>query len=58
VLFHPSGRAALAARHGRPLGPDEPLSPGPLRRLAGDTGWRLVSYDDAADRFFAVAIRR
>ena len=31
VLFHPSGRAALAARHGRTLTPDEPLSAGPLR---------------------------
>ena len=30
MLFHPSGRAALAARHGRTLTQDEPLSAGPL----------------------------
>jgi SAM-dependent methyltransferase len=57
VLFHPSGRAALAARHGRALGPDEPLAAGPLRRLTQATGWELTSYDDAVDRFFALAVR-
>jgi len=57
VLFHPSGRAALAARHGRPLSPDEPLAAGPLRRSTQTTGWRLNAYDDAMDRFFAVAVR-
>ncbi len=57
VLFHPSGRAALAARHGRSLSPDEPLAAGPLRRCTETTGWRLTAYDDAADRFFAVAER-
>jgi hypothetical protein len=58
VLFHPSGRAALAARHGRVLTPDDPLAAGPLRRSAEATGWRLTAYDDAADRFFALAIRQ
>jgi ubiquinone/menaquinone biosynthesis C-methylase UbiE len=57
VLFHPSGRAALAARHGRTLTPDEPLSAGPLRRSTAATGWRLTAYDDAADHFFALAAR-
>jgi ubiquinone/menaquinone biosynthesis C-methylase UbiE len=57
VVFHPSGRAALAARHGRPLSPDEPLAAGPLRRSTQATGWQLNAYDDAADRFFAVAVR-
>ena len=57
VLFHPSGRAALAARHGRRLSPDEPLAAVPLRRLTEATGWRLTAYDDAVDRFFAVAER-
>jgi len=32
ILFHPSGRAALAARHGRTLEPDEPLAAAPLQR--------------------------
>jgi len=57
VLFHPSGRAALAARHGRALTPDEPLADGPLRSSTTATGWRLTTYDDAADRFFALAVR-
>jgi len=58
VLFHPSGRAALAARHGRVLSPDEPLEEGPLRRLTAAAGWALTAYDDAPSRFFAVATRR
>jgi SAM-dependent methyltransferase len=57
VLFHPSGRAALAARHGRTLQPDEPLAADPLRRATQAAGWRLTDYDDAVDRFFAVAVR-
>jgi ubiquinone/menaquinone biosynthesis C-methylase UbiE len=58
VLFHPSGRAALAARHGRALTPDEPLADGPLQRLTQATGWELTTYDDAADHFFALAVLR
>jgi ubiquinone/menaquinone biosynthesis C-methylase UbiE len=57
ILFHPSGRAALAARHGRTLTQDEPLSPGPLARSTLATGWRLTVYDDATDHFFALAAR-
>jgi SAM-dependent methyltransferase len=57
VLFHPTGRAALAARHGRTLSPDEPLAEGPLRGLTAAAGWKLTAYDDAASRFFAVARR-
>jgi SAM-dependent methyltransferase len=58
VLFHPSGRAALAARHGRTLQPDEPLAAGPLRAATSAAGWELTAYDDAASRFFALAVRR
>jgi len=58
VLFHPSGRAALAARHGRALSADEPLALGPLRGSTAATGWRLTAYDDGEDRFFALAVRR
>jgi 2-polyprenyl-3-methyl-5-hydroxy-6-metoxy-1,4-benzoquinol methylase len=57
VLFHPSGRAALAARHGRALSPDEPLAEGMLRRSTAATGWKLTAYEDATHRFFAVAER-
>jgi SAM-dependent methyltransferase len=58
MLFHPSGRAALAARHGHALSPDEPLAEGPLRRSTAATGWAVTAYDDAPHRFFAVAERR
>jgi SAM-dependent methyltransferase len=57
ILFHPSGRAALAARHGRTLRPDEPLAEAPLRHSTRRAGWRLTTYDDADCRFLAVAIR-
>ena len=46
ILFHPSGRAALAARHGRTLRPEEPLAEQPLRTAAQRTGWQLDHYDD------------
>jgi hypothetical protein len=58
VLFHPSGRSALAARHGHALSPDEPLAEGSLRRSTTASGWRLTAYDDTPHRFFAVAERR
>ncbi|HEX3711982.1 MAG TPA: class I SAM-dependent methyltransferase [Trebonia sp.] len=58
VLFHPSGRAALAARHGHSVSHDEPLAQGPLRRSTAASGWELTAYDDAPHRFFAVAERR
>jgi SAM-dependent methyltransferase len=57
VLFHPSGRAALAARHGHALSPDEPLAEGRLRRSTAAAGWEVTAYDDAPHRFFAVAAR-
>ncbi len=58
VLFHPSGRAALAARHGRTLRPDEPLGETPLREAAAAAGWQVDTYDDPPDRFYATATRR
>lgn len=58
ILFHPVGRATLAARHGRAISPEETLSSGPLRRETAATGWRLLTYDDGPDRFLAVAVRR
>jgi ubiquinone/menaquinone biosynthesis C-methylase UbiE len=57
ILFHPSGRRTLAARHGRTVTEDEPLSAGPLSRSTLATGWRLTTYDDALDYFFALAVR-
>jgi 2-polyprenyl-3-methyl-5-hydroxy-6-metoxy-1,4-benzoquinol methylase len=57
VVFHPTGRAALAARHGRTLRPDEPLSEQKLPRHLAETGWRQTHYDDAPNRFLAIASR-
>ena len=57
VLFHPSGRSALAARHGHALRPDEPLAERPLRAALTDAGFRLHTYDDPPHRFFAHAVR-
>ncbi|MBL7495947.1 class I SAM-dependent methyltransferase [Frankia sp. CN7] len=57
AIFHPSGRAALAARHGRALRPDEPLAAGRLGPMLAASGWHLDSYDDAAHRFLALATR-
>lgn len=58
VLFHPVSRAALAARRGRTLGPDDVLAEEPLRARLTRTGWVLDRYDDADDRFYARALRR
>ncbi|MGH3206173.1 MAG: class I SAM-dependent methyltransferase [Trebonia sp.] len=58
VLFHPTGRTALAARHRHALSPDEPLAEVPLRTFTAASGWALTAYDDAPHRFFAVAERR
>ncbi|GIH16219.1 class I SAM-dependent methyltransferase [Rugosimonospora africana] len=57
IVFHPSGRAALAARHGRTLRDDEPLNRPQLARLLTATGWALTDYDDPPHRFLALATR-
>ncbi|WP_221640598.1 methyltransferase domain-containing protein [Actinoallomurus bryophytorum] len=57
IIFHPTGRAPLAARHGRTLRPDEPLAEATLGPLLAGAGWRLDAYDDPADRFLALATR-
>ncbi|MFC3735508.1 methyltransferase domain-containing protein [Paractinoplanes deccanensis] len=57
LLFHPSGRRALATRHGRTLGPDEPLNEDVLSGLLTKTGWNLTRYEDPDDHFLALAVR-
>ncbi|MET4924745.1 class I SAM-dependent methyltransferase [Streptomyces sp. PSRA5] len=57
ALFHPIGRAALAARRGRRITPDDLRAEGTLRPLLAGAGWRLVSYVDEDDRFLALAVR-
>jgi SAM-dependent methyltransferase len=58
VLFHPTTRRALAARHGREIRDDEALSAGPLRASLTRTGWELLEYEDGNDHFFVLAVRR
>ncbi|MEV1048174.1 methyltransferase domain-containing protein [Streptomyces sp. NPDC049916] len=58
ALFHPIGRAALAARQGRSLTDDDRRAEPRLRRLLAGSGWRLDSYTDEDDRFLALAVRR
>ena len=58
VLFHPAGRVALAARHGRVVRPDEPLNEDNLRPLMASNGWSLAHYDDPDDHFLVLATRR
>lgn len=58
LIFHPSGRTALAARHGRTLRPDEPLNENILGPLLAEAGWRLLRYEDPDDHFLALAERR
>ncbi len=57
ALFHPSGRAALAARHGRVLRDNEPLAESVLAAALNRSGWSLEHYHDPPDRFFARATR-
>jgi SAM-dependent methyltransferase len=57
-LFHPVGRRALAARHGRTLDPDELLDPRVLPSVLAGAGWKLKWIDDGPDRYWAVATAR
>ncbi|MFG3255002.1 class I SAM-dependent methyltransferase [Streptomyces sp. NPDC048172] len=57
ALFHPVGRAALAARKGQQLTADDVRAEPNLRPLLASTGWRLVSYADEDDRYLALAVR-
>ncbi|MFB7614297.1 class I SAM-dependent methyltransferase [Kitasatospora sp. NPDC056181] len=57
ALFHPVGRAALAARHGRELTPEDLRAEPNLRPLLTAAGWRLDSYTDTNDHYLARATR-
>ncbi|MFI1727884.1 class I SAM-dependent methyltransferase [Streptomyces acidicola] len=57
ALFHPIGRAALAARQGRRITPDDLRAEANLGPLLAGAGWRMTSYVDADDRFLALAER-
>lgn len=57
ALFHPIGRAALAARHGRRITPDDLRAEGRLGPLLAASGWLMTSYVDEDDRFLVLAVR-
>ncbi|MFH9735703.1 class I SAM-dependent methyltransferase [Streptomyces sp. NPDC017260] len=56
ALFHPIGRAALAARQGRRITPDDLRAEARLRPLLAGSGWRMTSYVDEDARFLALAV--
>ncbi|MEV8455087.1 methyltransferase domain-containing protein [Streptomyces sp. NPDC052095] len=57
ALFHPIGRAALAARHGRPVTDGDLRAEPNLRPLLARSGWQLDVYTDEDDGFLALAVR-
>jgi ubiquinone/menaquinone biosynthesis C-methylase UbiE len=57
ALFHPIGRAALAARQGRRITPQDLRAEPNLRPLLAGAGWRMTSYADDDARFLALAVR-
>ena len=57
AIFHPIGRATLAARHGGTPSDDDILAPARLRATLLATGWTLDSLDDGPDRYLALAHR-
>ncbi|TDT39059.1 methyltransferase family protein [Streptomyces sp. BK208] len=57
ALFHPIGRAALAARQGRRLTPDDLRAEHNLRPLLAGSGWEVTAYVDEDARFLVRATR-
>lgn len=57
ALFHPIGRAALAARQGRQITPEDLRAEPNLRPLLAGSGWHMTSYVDEDDRFLVLAVR-
>lgn len=57
ALFHPIGRAALAARQGRQITPQDLRAEANLGPLLAGSGWRMTSYADEDARFLALATR-
>jgi SAM-dependent methyltransferase len=58
AVFHPVSRAALAARRGQEVSPDDPLDPAVLAPVLAATGWLVESFDDGPDRYLALAVRK
>jgi ubiquinone/menaquinone biosynthesis C-methylase UbiE len=58
AVFHPIGRAALAARRGHELQPGDIRAAPRIGRVLASTGWDLQLLDDAEERYLALAVRR
>ncbi|MDO0928923.1 class I SAM-dependent methyltransferase [Streptomyces sp. TG1A-8] len=56
ALFHPIGRAALAARQGRRITPGDLRAEENLDPLLARSGWRMTRYVDEDARFLALAV--
>jgi SAM-dependent methyltransferase len=56
AIFHPIGRAALAARRGANTSSGDLLAAPNLRVLLAHHGWTLLSLDDGGDRYLALAV--
>lgn len=57
AIFHPLGRAALAARHGRTLTGDELHAPANIGPALTSVGFHPELVDDAPDRYLVLATR-
>lgn len=57
ALFHPIGRAALAAKRGHTLRDDDVRAEPRLRPVLASTGWELTRYEDGDARYLAIAVR-
>ncbi|ELP62414.1 class I SAM-dependent methyltransferase [Streptomyces turgidiscabies] len=57
ALFHPIGRAGLAARQGRRLTPEDLRAEASLGPLLAGAGWHMTSYVDEDARFLVLAVR-
>jgi SAM-dependent methyltransferase len=57
AIFHPIGRATLAARHGGKPSEGDVLAASQLIQWLPAAGWRLESIDDGDQRYLALATR-
>jgi SAM-dependent methyltransferase len=57
AVFHPIGRATLAARHGGTISDEDFLAPPNLEGVLRTHGWELDSIDDGDERYLALAVR-
>ena len=57
AVFHPLGREALAARHGRTLTGEELHAPANIVPGLASVGWRADLVDDSPDRYLVLATR-